>query len=334
MTTREQIRETIENYTEEYLNELASRNNFIGIWPDGDINEIDYDISASDECDADDMREAMTDFLDGLEEGFFDDEDGDSLMAEIVENDVCWEMGADATLLESYEQKMSLLEYVRDYGVTENTKDNMDEYDWDIATRRLDLNRRFNGKIYSTCKWNSENMTFCLDWDAPEDCLQAGAIDINELEELKEDIENGDVVFWTAEGDKLLTGNEAQSAAIEWLNSHDVTERMKHNSRESYWKKLTDKLGLTEDYHEYIYYTENGCSWNPENIMLLTVLPSQVKTYKFGIALNNGLTTEYKDFESDNQAEEYGKQILGRENVESLQIYREVKAGYLYITTL
>lgn len=333
-TIRETVRETIENYTEEYLNELLRKVEFISIYPDGDIYEIDYDIFPDDAGDADGMREAMTDFLDGLEEGFFDDEDGCSLMAEIVNNDIIWEWGADATLLENDEQKIVLLEYVRDYGVTEHTKDNMDEYDWDTLTRRLDLNRRFNGKIYSTCKWNSENMTFCLDWDAPEDCLQAGAIDIYETEELKEDIENGEVAFWSSESDKPLTGEEARKTALEWLNNHDVTERHKSNTSESYWKELTGKLGLPEYYDESIYYTDNGCSWNSKNVMLLTVLPSITNTYKFGIALTNDLTTEQKEFETDEQAEEYGRTILERDDVVSIQIYKEMKRGYLYLTTL
>ena len=160
MTIRKKIRETIDNYSEEYLEQLNSEGNFIGIYPNGEIREISYEKS---QTDADDMREAMTDFLDSLEEGFFDDEEGDSLMAKIVKNDVIWEWGADAALLESYEQKMKLLEYVN-YGVTEYTKETTDEYEWEIMTARLDLNCRFNGKIYSTCLYNSENMTFCLNW--------------------------------------------------------------------------------------------------------------------------------------------------------------------------
>lgn len=334
-TIRETVRETIKNYTDEYLEQMINDRKFIGFETDGEIRKIDYDRFAGEyDANADDMREAMIDILDWFEDGFFDDEDGDALMAEIVNNDVIWEWGADATLLENYDQKIVLLEYVKDYGVTEHTKDNMDEYEWESMTRRLDLNRRFDGKIYSTCKWNSENMTFCLDWDAPEDCLQAGAIDIYETGELKENIEDGDVLFWSADKGEAVTDEAARAAALEWLESHDVTERRKSSTSEAYWKELTSKLGLPEDYNESIYYTDNGCSWNSENVMLLTVLPSKTNTYKFGIALTNDLTTEHKEFETDEQAEEYGWTILERDDVVSLQIYKEMQRGYLYLTTL
>ena len=255
-------------------------------------------------------------------------------MADIVNNDVLWEWGADPTLLESYDQKIVLLKYVKDYGVTEHTKDGMDEYDWDTMTRRLDFNRRFNGTIYATCAWNSENMTFCLDWDVPEDCLQTGAISLYETEELLEEIENGKVVFWSAENDRAVTGKAAMTAALEWLENHDVTEVSKCSTSEAHWKDLTGKFGLPEGYSENIYYTDNHCSWNRKNVMLLTVLPSETNTYKFGIALSDGLITEHKEFKADEQAEEYGRQILQRDNAVSLRIYKEMERGDLYLTTL
>lgn len=273
-TLREIAKETIENYTDEYLNSLISSGNFIGIDPDGYMREIDYYIFPDGEGDADDMREALNDFLDSLEEGFFNDEDGDSLMADIVNNDVLWEWGADATLLESYSQKMQLLQYISNYGVIGSTKTDTNEYDWDIMTCRLDLNRRFDGTIYRTCKWNSENMTFCIGWDCEKDALQAGAIDLNELDELKEEIEDGNVVFWSEEKG-TITGAAAKEAALEWLESHDVTERMKRSCSPEYWKKLTEKLRLPENYDEYIYYTDNGCSRKREDIALITIQPDK-----------------------------------------------------------
>ena len=98
--------------------------------------------------------------------------DYDVLVETIENNDVLWEWGAGPTLLENGEDKEILLEYVNDYGVTAITKEDCDEYEWEVMTSRLDLNRRFSGVIFSTNAWNSENMTFCLDWDSDDALLQ------------------------------------------------------------------------------------------------------------------------------------------------------------------
>lgn len=89
----------------------------------------------------------------------------DALVQTIKEFDVLCEWGADPTILECEEDKESLLEYVTDYGVKAITKEDVDEYEWVVITSRLDLSSAFSGIIYKTNKWNSENMSFCLDWD-------------------------------------------------------------------------------------------------------------------------------------------------------------------------
>lgn len=272
-TIRQKVRETIKNYTDEYLEQLILNGEFIGIDTDGEISEISYErFLRDDDADADDMREAMLDFLDWLEEGFFDDEPGESLMADIVKNDVLYEWGADPGLLESYADKMSLMEYVKDYGVTEITKDMTDAYEWDTATRRLDLNRRCNGTIYQTNKWNSENPTFCIEWDCVKDPLQPEALDIYETEELLDKIEDGKVAYWN--GDKAVTlgSDDDKSVVKEWLEKHDVSERRKYWTSDEYWKKLTAMLGLPESYNNSIYYTDAGYDFEKKTVFLLTVI--------------------------------------------------------------
>lgn len=162
-TIRETVRETIESYPDKYLKGLISQRSFVAIGTDGELFEIDNDrFVGIDDADADDMRVEILDFLDDFKYGFFDDEFGDSLMAEIVNNDVLWAWGADPVLLESYDEKMCLLEYVSHYGCIKMTKADTNEDDWVHAICVLDLDSHFNGFIYKTNRWNSENMIFCI----------------------------------------------------------------------------------------------------------------------------------------------------------------------------
>lgn len=255
--------------------------------------------------------------------------DYDVLIETIENNDVLCEWGADPTLLESEEDKGSLLEYVNDYGVKAFTKKDCDEYEWEVKTSRLDLNRRFSGVIFSTNAWNSENMTFCLDWDS-DDALQPGVLDIYETEDLLEEIEDGNVVFWSADG--AITGEEAQVAAKNWLKNHDVTEAQRRNKSEEVWRDMTTKLGLPENYAGIIYFCLDMSKCGNPLTALITVKEEYTR-YKFGIALKNVLQTEYKDFDSDEKALAYGKQILTRQDVVSVQIHSENKRGWLYMTT-
>lgn len=253
-TLRNKIEEIIANYTEEELQKMLSNQLFIAIYPDGSTEKIEYGYSC--DTDPEDIREQMSDFLDNLEFGFFDDEPESSIMADIINNDVIWQWGADATLLESYTEKIPLIESIAEHGYSENTKEDMSDYDWDIMTDRLDLNRRFSGKIYSSGGYNQESMTFCLDWDCINDPRQPLALNVWDIEELIETINDPDnnTLFWSTDRG-LIHGDEARTAALEWIDKHDITEQWQRNTNAANWQDITSRLGLPDSYNEYVYYT-------------------------------------------------------------------------------
>lgn len=256
-TLREKTEEIIANYTEEELQKMLSNQLFISIHPDGSTGKIEYGYSC--DIDPEDIRGQMSDLLDNLEFGFFDDEPEYSIMADIINNDVLWEWGADATLLESYNEKIPLIYSIANYGYSENTKEDMSDDDWDIMTDRLDLNRRFQGKIYSSGGYNQESMTFCLDWDCINDPRQPLALNVWDIDELIETINDPDnnTLFWSADRG-LIHGNEARTAALEWIDKHDITEQRQSNTNPAYWQDFTSKLGLHASYNESVFYTVNG----------------------------------------------------------------------------
>ena len=253
-TLRNKIEEIIANYTEEELQNMLNNQLFIAIYPDGSTEKIKYGYSC--DTDPEDIREQMSDFLDNLEFGFFDDEPEYSIMADIINEDVIWQWGADATLLESYTEKICIIESIAEYGYSENTKEDMSDYDWDIMTDRLDLNRRFSGKIYSSGGYNQESMTFCIDWDCINDPRQPLALNVWDIEELIETINDPDnnTLFWSTDRG-LIHGDEARTAALEWIDKHDITEQWQRNTNAANWQDITSRLGFPASYNEYVYYT-------------------------------------------------------------------------------
>lgn len=259
-TLRDKTEETIANYSNEELKNMLNNQQFIAIYPDGSIEKIEYGYSC--DTDPEDIREKMADFLDNLELGFFDDEPGSSILADIINNDVIWQWGADATLLESYNEKIPLIESIAEHGYSENTKEDMDNYDWDIMTDRLDLNRRFQGKIYSSGGYNQESMTFCIDWDCINDPRQPLALNVWDIEDLAETIIDPDnnTLFWSTDRG-LLHGDEARAAAMEWINNHDITEQRQRNTTTANWQDITNRLNLSTSYNKTVYYTVCGSDY-------------------------------------------------------------------------
>ena len=86
----------------------------------------------------------------------------DDVIGKIKSGFVLFEWGSDATMLETDEDKEQLIDYVSKYGCKTHTRLETEEDRWHELTSRLGLNYNYPGVIYTTTKYNSENMSFCF----------------------------------------------------------------------------------------------------------------------------------------------------------------------------